>query len=133
MPVIADLGWSIESFPGLYNPKLIVMLFAMAFIIGFGIYLFTRKVRYDDVYLGGMSPAEQFRVLGTEFYNEIRNMKPLKAIYNAAERKYFDMYDVSGNSTFAFSRLFQKAHPGQLQLYVLYIVLGMLIFIWMIN
>jgi formate hydrogenlyase subunit 3/multisubunit Na+/H+ antiporter MnhD subunit len=132
MPVLADLGWSIESFPGLYNPQLIVMLFAMAFIIGFGIYLFTRKVRYDDVYLGGMSPAEQFRVLGTEFYNEIRNMKPLKAIYNAAERKYFDMYDVSGNSTFAFSRLFQKAHPGQLQLYVLYIVLGMLIFIWMI-
>jgi len=132
IPVINSYGLTLDNMPGLYNPQLIIILFGIAFVIGIGIYFFTKKVRYDDVYLGGMAPSEQFRVLGTEFYNEIRNMKPLKSLYEAAERKYFDMYDVSGNSTFAFSRLFQKAHPGQLQLYVLYIIVGVLIFIWMV-
>ena len=132
-PVLAENGMTIQSYLGLYNPQLIVVLFAIAFALGIVIYLLTKRVRYDDVYIGGQSPAEKFRIIGTEFYNEIRNMTPLKSIYNAAEKKYFDVYDVSGNSTFAFSRLLQKAHPGQLQLYVLYIVLGVLIFIWLIK
>ena len=132
-PVLAEHGWTLDGFIGTYNPQMIVMLFLIVFIIGIGVFLLTKKVRYDDVYLGGMSPAEKFRVLGTEFYNEIRNMTLLKNIYNAAEKKRFDMYDISGSSTFAFSRIFQKAHPGQLQLYLFYIVIGMLIFIWMVN
>ena len=133
LPVIGEYGWTLNSFLGTYNPQMIVVLFAIVFIVGFGVYLLTRKVRYDDVYLGGQSPAEKFRVLGTEFYKEIRNMSLLKNIYNAADKKYFDMYDISGNSTFAFSRIFQKAHPGQLQLYLFYIIIGMLIFIWMVS
>jgi formate hydrogenlyase subunit 3/multisubunit Na+/H+ antiporter MnhD subunit len=132
-PLLAEYGWTLDGFIGTYNPQMIVVLFLIAFIIGIGVYLLTKKVRYDDVYLGGMSPADKFRVLGTEFYNEIRNMIPLKSIYNAAENKRFDMYDISGSSTFVFSRIFQKAHPGQLQLYLFYIVIGLLIFIWMVN
>jgi hypothetical protein len=123
----------IPEYSGLYNPQLIVILFAISFLIGFIIYLLVKKVRYDEVYLGGMASSEKFRILGTEFYNEIRNMFPLKNIYNAAENKWFDMYTVGGNSTFAFSRIFQKAHPGQLQLYVLYIIIGVLVFLWMIR
>lgn len=133
LPVLAEYGWTLDGFIGTYNPQMIVVLFLIAFIIGIGVYLLTKKVRYDDVYLGGMSPAEKFRVLGTEFYNEIRNMTLLKNIYNAAENKRLDVYDLSGSSTFAFSRIFQKAHPGQLQLYLFYIVIGMLIFIWMVS
>ncbi len=114
---------------GLYSPQLVLILFVIGFVMGLVIYWLTRKVRFDELYLGGNSPLEQFRVAGTEFYNEVRNMQPLKSLFTWAERKYFDIYDLGANSTFAFSHLLQKAHPGQLQLYLLYIIVGLLIFI----
>lgn len=132
-PAIQSVGYSLPVFTGLYNPQLIILLFFIVFALGIFIYLLTAKVKYDEVYLGGMSPAEKFRVAGTEFYNEIRNMKPLKTLYDWAEKKYFDIYDVGSKVTFGFSHTFQKAHPGQLQLYILYIIAGMLLFIWIIR
>ena len=114
-----------------YNPQLLVILLLIAFAFGIGLYALLRKVRFDDVYLGGMEPSDNFRIAGTGFYNEIRNMFPLNTFFKAAENKYFDMYNLGGNSTFGLSHFFQKAHPGQLQLYVLYIILGMLLFIWL--
>lgn len=131
IPVLTEFGWSLDGFIGLYNPQLLVILFLIAFGFGIGIYALLRKVRFDDVYLGGMDPSDKFRISGTGFYNEIRNMFPLNTIFTAAENKYFDMYNLGGNSTFGLSHFLQKAHPGQLQLYLLYIVLGMLLFIWL--
>ena len=59
-------------------------------------------------------------------------MKPLKSIYDWADKKYFDLYEVGTKGTFKLSDLFQKAHPGQLQLYLLYVVAGLLIFLLLI-
>ncbi len=131
-PVVAEMQWSVAGFPGLYQPVLIVLLFLAIFILGLIVFLVTKNIRYDDVYIGGMSSSEKFRVLGTEFYNEIRNMTPLKQIYDAAERKWFDIYELGKGVTFFLSGLFQKAHPGQLQLYLFYVILGTLIFIWIV-
>ncbi len=132
-PAVQAVNYNVPSFIGLYNPQLIIILFLIGFVLGIVIYLLTAKVKYDEVYLGGMSSAEKFRVAGTEFYNEIKNMNPLKSIYDWAEKKYFDIYNVGSRITFGFSHAFQKAHPGQLQLYVLYIIVGMLLFIWIIR
>ena len=74
-----------------------------------------------------MPALEKFRIAGTEFYNEVRNFAVLKINLQFAEKKYFDLYEVGREFTFAFSGLLQKAHPGQLQLYILYIVVGFLI------
>ncbi|MFH1194637.1 MAG: proton-conducting transporter membrane subunit [bacterium] len=127
-PAVESVGIIVPEFIGLYIPWIIVSLFLIGFVVGMIIYLFTKKVRYDAVYLGGSEPLEKFRVAGTEFYNEIRNMKPLKTIYDWAEKKYFDVYEMGSKSTFALSRVLQKGHPGQLQLYILYIIIGLLIF-----
>jgi len=80
-----------------------------------------------------MPALEKFLISGTGFYNEIRNMRPLLQLYNAAEKKYFDIYDLGSRFTFSLSGLFQKGHPGQLQLYVLYILIGVLIFMLLIR
>ena len=100
-----------------------------AFLIGLIVYLLVKKVRIDDIYLGGMDALEKYRVSGTEFYNEIRQMKPLNTVYDWAEKKTLDLYVVLGRGTESIAGLLQKAHPGLLPLYLLYIVLGMLIFI----
>jgi formate hydrogenlyase subunit 3/multisubunit Na+/H+ antiporter MnhD subunit len=128
-PAVSELNIETPQFLGLYSPQIIVILFSIGFILGISIYLLTRRIRYDDIYLGGSLPLEKFRVAGTEFYNEIRNMVPLKQIYDLAEKKYFDIYDAGSKGTFALARFFQKAHIGQLQLYLSYILLGTLIFL----
>lgn len=132
LPVIGEFGFSVPQMLGYYNPILVVLLFGVTLVLGLIIYWGVRKVRFDEIYLGGMNAVEHFRVLGTEFYKEIRDMKPLKAIYNGAEKKYFDIYDVSGRCSFAITRLFRAIHNGQLQLYNLWIVLGMLILLWVV-
>ena len=132
-PVTDAAGWAELNFSGLYDPVLLVLLLGIAFVLGFGVYLMTRKLRFDEVYICGNEDSSEYRVAGTEFYKEIRNMFPLRPIFNAAENHWFDLYNIGGNLTFAFSRMFQKAHPGQLQLYVLYIVLGVLVFLLLIR
>lgn len=131
-PVLSGMNMSIPFFPGLYEPFLLLGLFLLSFLIGIIIYLLKAKVRYDDVYIGGSLPLEKFRIAGTEFYNEVRNMTPLKTIYDWAEKKYFDIYELGSKFTFGFSEILQKGHPGQLQLYTLYIIIGVLIFLLLI-
>ena len=132
LPVVNEYGLAIPDMLGYYNPILIILLFGSVLLLGLLIYWSIRKVRYDEIYLGGMEALEHFRVMGTEFYKEIRNMSPLKAIYNGAEKKYFDVYDVSSKCSFSITRFFKAIHNGQLQLYNLWIVLGVLILLWVV-
>ena len=132
LPIINEYGLKVPVMLGYYNPTLVLLLFGSVLLLGLLIYWGVRKVRFDDIYLGGMDALEHFRVLGTEFYNEIRNMKPLKGIYNGAEKKYFDIYDVSSKCSFSITRFLKAIHNGQLQLYNLWIVLGMLILLWVV-
>ena len=132
LPVVNEYGLAIPDMLGYYNPILIILLFGSVLLLGLLIYWSIRKVRYDEIYLGGMEALEHFRVMGTEFYKEIRNMSPLKPIYNGAEKKYFDVYDVSSKFSFSITRLLKAIHNGQLQLYNLWIVLGVLILLWVV-
>jgi len=132
-PVLVESGYPIPEFLGTYNPLLVLGLIAIAFLLGIIVYLFIKNVRFDENYLGGMPALEKYRITGTGFYNEVRNMRPLQQLYNAAEKKYFDIYDLGSRFTFSLSGLFQKGHPGQLQLYVLYILIGVLVFMLLIR
>ena len=131
-PIFPEMGLAIPEFLGMYSPKMLFILFGLAFLTGFVIYLATRNIRYDEIYIGGMSPSEKFRIIGTEFYNEIRNMPPLRPVYNSAEKRYFDLYEMGTKSTFGFSHLLQRGHPGVLPVYLLYILLGFLVLLWIV-
>lgn len=128
LPAAEEAGLAPAGFLGLYSPRLVLLLFALAFVLGLVVYLLTRKTRADEVYLGGSSPAEAFRISGTAFYKEIAEMKPFKEIYRQAEKKTFDVYDLGSRATFGLSHLLRKAHAGQLQVYVLFILFGVLLF-----
>jgi len=130
-PVLEENGIAPGADAGLYSPQLIILLFAGVFLAGLLIYVLTRKVRFDDVYLGGRRQVESFRIVGTEFYNEIKAMKPLKTFYAWAEKKFFDVYDLGARATFGVAHALQKAHAGLLPLYLLFIVLGLLAFMAM--
>ncbi|MBN2104921.1 hypothetical protein JW835_12845 [bacterium] len=132
LPILEENGMGSFDY-GLYKSKLIFTMMGVGFVIGWIIYLLIRKVRLDDVYLGGMDALEKFRVTGTEFYQEIRRMKPLSTIYDWVEKKWLDLYALLGGASNTIARLFQKAHPGLLSLYLFYIVLGMLVLMFIRN
>ncbi|MDZ7346934.1 MAG: hypothetical protein ONA69_09105, partial [candidate division KSB1 bacterium] len=125
VPAVAGAGFSLEWL-GDYHPLRFLGLFLVIFAMGFALFWAIRRVRYDDLYLGGMSPEARFRFIGTAFYKEIREMTPLKQIYQAAENKWFDVYDLGSKAVLAVAGWTQKAHPGWLPLYVLMIIAGLL-------
>lgn len=132
-PVLAESGLAIGPFPGSYSPLFLTAMMLAGLLTGWlGYRLLRRRVRYDGAYLGGMGVEERFRVTGTAFYKEVRDMRGLAGLFRAAEHKRFDMYHLGGASSFAIARMLRRAHPGQLQLYLLYIVLGVLLFILLI-
>jgi len=127
-PAAEESGFAASGASGLYQPQLILILLALPLILGLSLYLLIRKRRFDEVYLGGQPPDEQFRVTGTEFYKEIVEMRPLRSVFSLAHKKIFDIYHVGSRATFGLSRLLQKAHSGLLPLYILFIVLGLVAF-----
>lgn len=131
-PILQEVGWAVPVIPGSYAPLPILGLFGAVFLIGILIYRATRKVRFDENYLGGMEALEKFRIAGTEFYNEIRNMWPLKPAYDTAEKKNFDIYSIGGRCSRFFAELFSRLHDGQLSNYNLWIVVGTLIILWLV-
>jgi multicomponent Na+:H+ antiporter subunit A len=128
MPAAEEAGQAPSAFLGLYSPGLVLLLFAAALVLGLIVFLLTRRTRFDDVYLGGNVQAEAFRVAGTEFYREITQMRPLKTLYRMAAESSFDLYDLGSKAAFGLSHLLQKAHRGLLQVYVLFILFGVLLF-----
>jgi formate hydrogenlyase subunit 3/multisubunit Na+/H+ antiporter MnhD subunit len=126
-PAVDEAGLAPSAALGFYNPQVVFVLFAVAFLLGLAVYFVNRRIRFDDVYLGGQSPAEHFRIIGTEFFNEIRSLKPLKTAYDWAEKKYFDVYDLGAKATFGFSRWLQEAHTGLLPLYLVFVLVGLLV------
>lgn len=128
LPAAEEAGLAPSAYLGLYSPRLVFLLLGLGFVLGLAAFLLTRKQRYDDVYLGGNLPAEEFRLTGTDFYKEITEMKPLRGFYRQAERKAFDLYDLGSKATFGLSGLLQRAHGGLLQVYVLFILFGVLLF-----
>jgi len=127
-PAAEEAGYTPGAFLGVYSPRFVLYLLAAAFLLGLIVFLLTRKTRYDEVYLGGNAQAEAFRIAGTAFYKEIADMKPLRGFYRQAEKKAFDLYDLASKATFGLSRVLQRAHAGLLQVYILFIVFGVVLF-----
>jgi formate hydrogenlyase subunit 3/multisubunit Na+/H+ antiporter MnhD subunit len=130
-PAAQESGFGIAGASGLYSPQLILALLALPLILGLLFFLLVKKPRTDDVYLGGHAPDEQFRASGADFYKEIVEMRPLRSVFKLADKKVFDIYHVGGQGTFGLSHLLQKAHPGLLPLYILFIVFGLVAFLFL--
>ncbi len=132
-PAMREMGMTLPEWLGSYDPLIILGLTALVFVPGWFFFLLIKNVRYDNIYLGGMKAIEKFRVSGTGWYNEVRNMPPLKGIYTAAELKFFDLYSWLKNIAKAGGKLLSLLHLGQLQFYSFWILLGAMILFWIVK
>jgi hypothetical protein len=105
----------------------------MLIIIGLGVGIIIFKLqglpalREDNAFLGAetvhLKPSS---VSGTEFYNTIKELGLLSALYKKAEQGYFDIYEQGKKFIFSLSGAFQYLHNGVLPTYMVWCLLGML-------
>ncbi|MBU4590803.1 MAG: hypothetical protein KKG01_07750 [Candidatus Omnitrophica bacterium] len=101
-------------------------------VVGLAIYLCGnfKGVRETAPYIGGEEATKDMRLSGTEFYNTIKEMPLINAIYNKAEKKAFDIYEQGKRILFSFIRVFQFLHNGVLPTYLVWCLLGIMVLLF---
>jgi len=105
-------------------------------VIGLGVGLLIylagnfKGIRETAPYIGGEEVDPSMRLSGAEFYNTVKEMGLLKGLYARAEKKAFDIYDQGKRLVFFFIRIFQYLHNGVLPTYLVWCLLGMMVFLF---
>lgn len=118
------------TFNGLWSSSFVSLLVLISIILGFLIYLATgrKKFRTEENFIGG----ENAEKLGAsfpapEFYKTFSEFKLFSRIYEKAEAKAFDIYDISKKAVFWLSGGLSQAHTGVLPGYVIWVCAGLII------
>jgi formate hydrogenlyase subunit 3/multisubunit Na+/H+ antiporter MnhD subunit len=113
MFIFPSLEGKVEFF-GIWNASLATILIIVGIIVGVIIYLLgtITRTRETEAFVGGeiLEKQPNMRVSGTEFYNTIKDIAPLDAIYRLAERKLFDVYHLGSIITFGFNKILSYLH-----------------------
>ncbi|MFW6102699.1 MAG: NADH-quinone oxidoreductase subunit L [Chloroflexota bacterium] len=146
------VGLEFPGFPaaiegiGLWSPTLGTILLLLSLLVGYLVYLSsrTRTVRTVAGYIGGETAGEgsneslstpygrsrqvsgDTRVLGTEFYDNVRQLPGLKMLYDLGEARKFDIERLARIAPpvgWAFSAL----HSGRLSTYASWVVWGAIV------
>ncbi|MBN2460462.1 MAG: hypothetical protein JXB60_02550 [Candidatus Cloacimonetes bacterium] len=122
------------NYTGVWQSSNVSLLIIVSIIIGFVIYLLgnIRKMRRSDSFIGGEKIQEELGYPSLEFYKTISSFKLLAFFYKKAEKKCFDIYDLSKKLVLWCNGIFSKAHSGVLPTYVIWLVAGMLILLLII-
>lgn len=135
MFIFPSLEGKVEFF-GIWNASLATILIVAGIIVGVIIYLLgtITKARETEAFIGGeiLEKQPNMRVSGTEFYNTIKEITPLDAIYRLAERKVFDIYHLGSIITFGFNKILSYLHNGILLTYLSWCLLGMIILFYIL-
>jgi formate hydrogenlyase subunit 3/multisubunit Na+/H+ antiporter MnhD subunit len=118
------------AFMGTWYSGLSTLLIIIGLILGILIFnLKTLKptIRKDATFVGGeIFDLKENRITGTEFYNTIKELGWLEAIYKKAEAGVFDIYEQGKTIIFGIGKIFQYLHNGILPTYLVWCLLGML-------
>lgn len=147
------VGLQFPGFPeailsgGIWSPTLGTILLGLALLMGWAIYLLgrPRSERVVTVYLGGETAGEgsddslstgyarnrgiaETRVLGTEFYDSIRQYPGLRQLYDLGEKGVFDIERLARIAA-PVGRALSAAHSGKLSTYVAWVVLAVVVLV----
>jgi len=123
-PMVGDF-----QYQGIWESTTISILILVSIILGFIIYLAgnIHKFRTEDSFIGGETFREETGYSVIEFYKTIREFQLFSRIYDWAEQKWFDIYELSKKITLGFSHWLSLAHTGTLTRYAIWILLGLIV------
>ncbi|MDA3954685.1 MAG: proton-conducting transporter membrane subunit [Bacteroidales bacterium] len=115
---------------GMWNSTSVSVLVLASIVLGLIIYMIgnIKNFRSEDSYVGGGETMREDSGMATsEFYETIRNLGFLSTLYDKAEKRYFDIYNISKKIILWFSKGLQGLHTGVLTNYALWIFAGLII------
>jgi formate hydrogenlyase subunit 3/multisubunit Na+/H+ antiporter MnhD subunit len=117
------------QFTGFWNSSFVSLLVLVSIILGIIIYLITglKKFRTEDSFIGGEKIQDQTSYPTPEFYKTISEIGFFSWMYKKAEKKWFDIYDISKNFVLWVSHQFSEVHTGILPAYVIWVFAGLII------
>ena len=123
-PIAGDFQYA-----GSWNSATISFLVLISIILGFLIYLAgnIRNMRAADSFIGGEKIQQETGYSSTEFYKTISNFNIFSFFYKNADKKRFDIYDVSKNIILWLYSKFSTVHSGVLSSYAIWFLVGLTI------
>ena len=129
------------SIPGTWLAGPATAMLIIAFLVGLVLYYKTsvHGARECRTYIGGEIMADAYisglegeaekhvEVTGVDFYSTVRDLRPFASIYEDAEKKFFDVYDLGTRLVFYFVEALRKAHSGRLPSYLTWVLAGLLV------
>ena len=124
MPVSGDF-----QFRGFWNSSGVSLLVLISIILGIVLYLSfnLKKFRTEDSFIGGEKIQDQTSYPTTEFYKTLSEFRPLSWVYMKAEKRWFDIYDLSKQFVLWLSHQLSEAHSGVLPVYIIWVFAGLII------
>jgi NADH:ubiquinone oxidoreductase subunit 5 (subunit L)/multisubunit Na+/H+ antiporter MnhA subunit len=125
-PVVKNI-----SYIGFWEPVLATILILIGLFAGGIIYFLGRpqSIRESEIFTGGEILEKGHEVSGVDFYRTVQEMGIFKFIYQKAEKKLFDIYEVGKKLVFSLSQVFQDLHTGVLPTYLIWSLAGLVILI----
>jgi hypothetical protein len=116
------------NFIGIWDSTPIALLILVSILFGILIYMMgnTRRFRREDSFIGGEVNREQTGYMVTDFYRTIGDAPLFSYLYSRAEKKWFDIYDLSKSIVLKISSLFSTAHNGILSNLAFWVLAGLI-------
>jgi formate hydrogenlyase subunit 3/multisubunit Na+/H+ antiporter MnhD subunit len=123
-PIVGDFAFS-----GFWNSSAISLLVILSVIFGLLFYVIgnIRNFRTDDSFIGGETIYDKTGFAVTDFYKTINNAPVLSYIYKWADKKWFDIYNITRNSILKISNMLSTAHTGILSNLAFWVLAGLII------
>ncbi len=119
------------NYLGIWQSGLATLMIIAGMVIGSLIYLAgtMKKARIVAPFIGGekFEKNPDMRVSGVDFYKTVKDIGILKFIYRLAEKKLFDLYEVSMKIVAGFGIVLSFMHNGILSRYFLWFVVGLVV------
>ena len=117
------------SFFGIWDSAILMWLVVSSIIGGVLIYWIGRfkNMRRAESFVGGEEAGESREFPVTGFYLTIKDAPGLRQIYDRAERKYFDVYDLLKGFVLWTNKGFSYLHTGVLTTYTFWVYAGFVI------
>ena len=117
------------QFRGFWNSSFVSLLVLISIILGIILYLAfnLKKFRTEDSFIGGEKIQDQTSYSTTEFYKTIGEFRLFSWFYKKAEKRWFDIYDLSKQFVLWFSHQLSEAHTGVLPVYIIWVFAGLII------
>jgi formate hydrogenlyase subunit 3/multisubunit Na+/H+ antiporter MnhD subunit len=117
------------QYTGSWNSSTISFLVLISIVLGIVIYLAgnIKNIRTADSFIGGEKMQQETGYSPTEFYKTIANQSFFSFFYKKADKKLFDLYNLSKNAILWAYKKFSTAHSGVLSNYAIWFLVGLVV------